>query len=162
MITSLIGSYSVFIFFVWLINLLISTEPFPRLLYVYILIIKSRWFVILNIQLSVLARKPKMAVCGVNNGRFKSVEKNILSWLHSWHSQNKCATVSSFQWQMKYPGESIFPKIYSFLFKDTINPLQLFIFTNVIRCFRLPLWVGYVIYLKFTRVSSIVYQSLHR
>ena len=26
-----------------------------------------------------LARKPKMAVCGVNSGRFKSVEKNILS-----------------------------------------------------------------------------------
>ena len=24
-------------------------------------------------------RKPKMAVCGVNIGRFKSVEKNILS-----------------------------------------------------------------------------------
>ena len=46
-------------------------------------------------------------------------------------------------------------------FKDTINLLQLFIFTNVIRCSRLPLWVGYFIYLKFTRVSSIVYQSLH-
>ena len=46
-------------------------------------------------------------------------------------------------------------------FKDTINPLQLFIFTNVICCSRLPLWVGYFIYFKFTRVSSIVYQSLH-
>ena len=46
-------------------------------------------------------------------------------------------------------------------FKDKINPVQLFILTNVIRCSRLPLWVGYFIYLKFTRVSSIVYQSLH-
>ena len=44
--------------------------------------------------------------------------------------------------------------------KDTINPWQLFIFTNVIRCSRLPLWVGYFIYFKFTSVSSIVYQSL--
>ena len=43
--------------------------------------------------------------------------------------------------------------------KDTINALQLFIFTNVIRCSKLPLWVGYFIYLKFTCVSSIVYQS---
>ena len=46
-------------------------------------------------------------------------------------------------------------------FKDTINPSQLFIFTNFIRCSRLPLWVGYFIYFEFTRVSSIVYQSLH-
>ena len=45
--------------------------------------------------------------------------------------------------------------------KDTINPLQLFIFTNVIRCSRLPIWVGCFIYFKFTRVISIVYQSLH-
>ena len=46
-------------------------------------------------------------------------------------------------------------------FKDTINPLQLFIFTNVIRYSRRQLWVGYLIFLKFTGVSSIVYQSLH-
>ena len=46
-------------------------------------------------------------------------------------------------------------------FKDTINPLQLFIFTNVIRYSRLPIWVGYFIFFKFTHVSSIVYQSLH-
>ena len=45
-----------------------------------------------------------------------------------------------------------------FVFKDTKNPLQLFIFTNVIRCSRLPLGVGYFVYFKFTRVSSIVYQ----
>ena len=45
--------------------------------------------------------------------------------------------------------------------KDTINPLLLFIFTNIIRCSRLPLSVGYFVYFKFTRVSSIVYQSLH-
>ena len=45
--------------------------------------------------------------------------------------------------------------------KDTINPLQLFIFTNVIRCSSLTLWVGCFIYFKFTRVSSIVSQSLH-
>ena len=30
------------------------------------------------------------------------------------------------------------PLLY-LLFKNTINPLQLFIFTNVIRCSRLPL-----------------------
>ena len=30
--------------------------------------------------------------------------------------------------------------------KDIVNPLQLFIFTNVIRCSRLPFWVGYFIY----------------
>ena len=34
-------------------------------------------------------------------------------------------------------------------------------FTNVIRCSRLRLWVGYFIYFNFTRVSSIVYQLLH-
>ena len=44
---------------------------------------------------------------------------------------------------------------------DTINPLQLFIFTTVIRCSRLQLCVGYFVYLKFTHVSSIVYQLLH-
>ena len=120
----IIGSYisQVFIFFVSLIKLLIiSTEPFSRLLYIYILNINSRWFVILKIHLSVSTRKPKMAVCGVNSGRFKSVEKNVLSWLHSWltrtHSQNKFATVSSFEGQMEHRGESIFPKIYSFLFR---------------------------------------------
>ena len=62
-----------------------------------------------------------MAVCGVNSGRCKSIEKNILSLLHSWltstHSQNKFATVSSFEWQMEHRGESIFPKIYSFSFR---------------------------------------------
>ena len=45
--------------------------------------------------------------------------------------------------------------------KDIINPLQLFIFTNAIHCCILLLWVGYFIYFNFTRVSSIVYQSLH-
>ena len=45
--------------------------------------------------------------------------------------------------------------------KDTINPLRLFIFTNVLRCSRLPLWVGYFIYLKFACISSIVYQLLN-
>ena len=34
-------------------------------------------------------------------------------------------------------------------------------FTKVILCSRLRLWIGYFIYFKFTRVSSIVYQSLH-
>ena len=43
-------------------------------------------------------------------------------------------------------------------FKDTINPLQLFIFTKVIHYSRPPLWVGYFIYFKFTCVSSIVYK----
>ena len=33
--------------------------------------------------------------------------------------------------------------------------------TNVIRCFRPQLWVGYFIHFKFTRVSSLVYQSLY-
>ena len=51
---------------------------------------------------------------------------------------------------------------FRLLIKDTINYLQLFIFTDVIRCSRLLIWVGYFIYLKSTRVSSIVYQSLHR
>ena len=65
-----------------------------------------------------------MAVCGVNSGRSKSVEKNILSWVHSWliraHSQNKCVTVSSFEWQMEHRGESVFPKIYILLFRYSI------------------------------------------
>ena len=39
--------------------------------------------------------------------------------------------------------------------KDAINPIQLFIFTNVIRCSRLPLWVGYFFHLKFARITSI-------
>ena len=34
------------------------------------------------------------------------------------------------------------------------------IFTNVIRCSGLRLWVGYFIYFKFTRVSSTVNQQL--
>ena len=120
----IIGSYiffsSVCIFLISLISLLISTEPFSRLLYIYILNINSRWFVILKIYLSVSTRKPEMAVCGVDSGGFISAEKNSLSWLHSWltrtHSPNKFATVSSFEWKMEYRGESIFPKIYSFLF----------------------------------------------
>ena len=45
--------------------------------------------------------------------------------------------------------------------KYIVNSIQLFIFTNVIHCSRLRLWVGYFIYFKFTPVSSIVYQSLH-
>ena len=49
----------------------------------------------------------------------------------------------------------------SFYLKETINFLQMFIFTNVIRFSRLPFSVGYFIYFKFTRVSSIVYHSLH-
>ena len=52
----------------------------------------------------------------------------------------------------------------NFLFaavKNMINPLQLFIFTNVIPCSRLTLWGGYFIYFIFTHVSSIVYQWLH-
>ena len=39
-------------------------------------------------------------------------------------------------------------------FKDKLNPLQLFTFTKVIRCSRLPLSLGYF---KFSCVSSIVY-----
>ena len=41
-------------------------------------------------------------------------------------------------------------------FKDTINHLQLFIFTTLIHCSRPPLWVGYFIHFKFICVSSIV------
>ena len=41
--------------------------------------------------------------------------------------------------------------------KDTISPSQVFVFTIVIRCSRLPLWVSYFIYFKFTRVGSIIY-----
>ena len=65
-------------------------------------------------------------------------------------------------------GESV-PQFYLLMqfksleawFKDIINPSQLLIFTNVIRCSTVPLWVGYFIYFKFKRVSSILYQSLH-
>ena len=44
-----------------------------------VVVFQHRWFVILNIYSSVSDRKPKMTVCGVNSGRFKSAEKNILS-----------------------------------------------------------------------------------
>ena len=59
-----------------------------------------------------------------------------------------------------------FPHWFNFLnthvyVKDTINTLQLLLFTDIIRGSKLPLWVGYFIYLKFTCVSSIIYQSLH-
>ena len=47
------------------------------------------------------------------------------------------------------------------IIKDTVNTLQQFIFTNIIDCSRLPLWVGYFIYLKFTCVVLIVCQLLH-
>ena len=64
-------------------------------------------------------------------------------------------------WMLKTVSEIAFCFILTNEFKDTTNSLQLFLFTNAIRCSRLPLWVSYFIYLKFTRVSSIVYQLLH-
>ena len=42
-----------------------------------------------------------------------------------------------------------------YCFKDTVNPLQLLIFTNVIRCSRLPLWLGYFIYFKLACLVKI-------
>ena len=52
-----------------------------------------------------------------------------------------------------------YKKIYSSnsfaLIKDTMNPLQLFIFINALRCSRLLHWVGCFIYFKFTRVSYL-------
>ena len=55
-----------------------------------------------------------MVVCGVNSSRFKSVEKNVLGWLHNCltrtQSQSKRETVLSFEWQIEHRGESIFPK----------------------------------------------------
>ena len=51
-------------------------------------------------------------------------------------------------------------KFHACAIKDTINPVQLFTFTNIIHFSRLPLWVGCFIYFKFTLLSSIVYQSL--
>ena len=79
-----------------------STEPVSRLLYIYILNINIGCLVILKIHILVSARKPKMAVCGVNSGRFKSVEKNVLGWIHNCltptQSQNKRETVSWFEW----------------------------------------------------------------
>ena len=56
------------------------------------------------------------------------------------------------KWKLK---EVISLQNFEIFVKDTINPLQLFIFTNVIRCSRLTLWVGYFIYFNFTHVSSI-------
>ena len=47
-----------------------------------------------------------------------------------------------------------------FKVKDTINPSQLFIFTNNIRCSRLPLWVGCFIYFKFLHVSFHIFSSI--
>ena len=46
------------------------------------------------------------------------------------------------------------------IIKDTTNPLQQFIFTNI-DISRLPLWVGYFIYLKFICIVLIVCQLLH-
>ena len=79
--------------------------------------------------------------------------------------QNRCSWIIHNIHRKKPVLESLFNilavlRTCNFI-KDTINPLQLFIFTNVICCFRLPLWVGYFIYLIFTGVTSIVYQSLH-
>ena len=49
---------------------------------------------------------------------------------------------------------SVFQSTYqnTDVIKDPINNLQLFIFTNVTRWSRLPLWVGYFIYFQFTHV----------
>ena len=44
-----------------------------------------------------------------------------------------------------------------FILKDAINHLQLFIFTNVIRCSRQPLSVGCFIYFKFTYVKGRIH-----
>ena len=43
----------------------------------YILNINGSWFEMLKVHLSVSTRKPKTVVCGVDNGRFKSIEKNM-------------------------------------------------------------------------------------
>ena len=51
------------------------------------------------------------------------------------------------------------PLLLFSIIKDTINPLQLFTFTNVIRCSRLPLWIVYFTYWKFTCVSSVATSS---
>ena len=55
----------------------------------------------------------------------------------------------------------LFRNVIMIYFKDTINPLTLFIFTNVIRCSKTTILSRLFIYLKFTRFSPIVYQSLH-
>ena len=44
-------------------------------------------------------------------------------------------------------------KFHACAIKDTINPIQLFAFTNIIHFSRLPLWVGCFIYFKFTLLS---------
>ena len=88
---------------------------------------------------------------------FKSIKAKS-----SWESGRHCK-LSSVSRQMLWwcCREQNHRSFTSFNFKDTINPLQLFILTDAMRCSRLPLWVDYFIYFKFTHVSSIVHQSLH-
>ena len=81
----------------------------------------------------------------------------------SWESGSHCKLSSVSRPMLWWCGrEQNHRSFASFNFKDTINPLQLFILTDAMRCSRLPpLWVDYFIYFKFTHVSSIVHQSLH-
>ena len=62
-----------------------------------------------------------MAVCGVSIERETSFIRNNLKWFHSclthMHSKNICLTVSSYEWQNKYRGVFILPKVKSILFR---------------------------------------------
>ena len=66
----------------------------------------------------------------------------------NFFSSPRCFSI--FIW-IKAPNDLII----SLCFKDTINPSQLFIFTNVIRCSRLPLWLDCFMYFKFTQFNSL-------
>ena len=80
----------------------------------------------------------------------------------SWESGRHCKLSSVSRPMLWWCGrEQNHRSFASFNFKDTINPLQLFILTDAMRCSRLTLWVDYFIYFKFIHVSSIVHQSLH-
>ena len=87
---------------------------------------------------------------------FKSIKAKS-SWESGRHCKLSSVSRPMLWWCCREQNHRSFAR---FNFKDTISPLQLFIVTDAMHCSRLPLWVDYFIYFKFT-VSSIVHQSLH-
>ena len=87
---------------------------------------------------------------------FKSIKAKS-SWESGRHCKLSSVSRQMLWWCCREQNHRSFAR---FNFKDTISPLQLFIVTDAMHCSRLPLWVDYFIYFKFT-VSSIVHQSLH-
>ena len=110
-----------------------------------------------RINCHLLIRENQLPSACTEESAAKYLYGKISNYVLTWENQQPCAYMGEYG-----SDRTCFLAYFTQCrVKDTINPLQLFIFTNVIRSSRLPIWVGCFIYFKFTRVISIVYQSLH-